>query len=115
MRAAMGAGERTSVTSSTSWLSQHGLTGRNIVVGVGDTGIDYKSTYFYDYQHCVKQGEKGFNDHRKIALYVPLSGTDETASDGHGTHVCGIIAGKANSEETSVSRYNVRINQRCDR
>lgn len=106
MRAAMGAGERTSVTSSTSWLSQHGLTGRNIVVGVGDTGIDYKSTYFYDSQHSVKQGEKGFNDHRKIALYVPLSGTDETASDGHGTHVCGIIAGKANSEETSVSRYN---------
>ncbi|CBK21403.2 uncharacterized protein [Blastocystis hominis] len=85
----------------------HNLNGRNVLVGVGDSGIDWKSTYFYDPDHSVKRAESGSSDHRKISLYVPLFGKDETSTDGHGTHVCGTIAGKAyDSSNSSDALYN---------
>ena len=85
----------------------HNLNGRNVVVGVGDSGVDPKSTYFYDPDHSVKKATSGSSDHRKISLYIPLFGDDETATDGHGTHVCGTIAGKAYTGKDSDALYNV--------
>lgn len=83
----------------------HNLNGRNVVVGVGDSGIDTKSTYFYDPDHTVKKAASGSGDHRKIKLYVPLFGNDEAETDGHGTHMCGTIAGKA--YDSDGSQYDV--------
>ena len=76
-----------------------------MILGIGDTGIDVKSTFFYDPHNSVKYGTTGLSSHRKIALYVPLIDSYEAESEGHGTHVSGIAVGQANSE--SASRYNV--------
>ena len=92
---------------SSKIYKRHNLNGRNVLVGVGDSGIDWKSTYFYDPDHSVKQAASGSSDHRKISLYIPLFGDDETSTDGHGTHVCGTIAGKAYGETIEGTLYNV--------
>ena len=92
---------------SSKIYKRHNLNGQNVLVGVGDSGIDWKSTYFYDSDHSVKQAASGSSDHRKISLYIPLFGDDETATDGHGTHVCGTIAGKAYGETIEGTLYNV--------
>ena len=91
---------------SSKIYKRHNLNGQNVLVGVGDTGIDLMSTFFYDPDHSVRKAESGSSKHRKVSLYVPLFGSDETATDGHGTHVCGTIAGKAYGS-SSDSLYNV--------
>ena len=78
------------------------------MIGVGDTGVDIKSTFFYDAGNSVRYNTKKLdNNHRKIALYVPLSNSEDSVTDGHGTHVCATVLGKANVE--SASQYNVFI------
>ena len=103
-RQTMADGEYSSNEAS-KFYRQHNLNGRNVVVGVGDSGIDLKSTYFYDPDNPVKKAASGSGNHRKVKLYIPLFGSDETYTDGHGTHVCGSIAGKA--YDTDGSQYNV--------
>ena len=72
------------------------VNGKNIVIGVGDTGLDVQSTFFYDAEHSVRYNTKKLDpNHRKVALYVPLMGNSEAVTAGHGTHVCGTIAGKS--------------------
>lgn len=91
---------------SYEWWFLHWVYGKDIIIGVGDTGLDYRSTFFYDSEHDVRIANSRLDkNHRKIALYVPFADNEETATAGHGTHVCGTIAGKANDE--SVSKYNV--------
>ena len=87
----------------------HNLNGRNVVVGVGDSGVDPKSTYFYDPDNDVRKAASGSGNHRKIKLYVPLFGNNEAETDGHGTHMCGTIAGKAH--DSDGSQYNVNSNE----
>ena len=82
------------------------MNGRNVVVGVGDSGVDVKSTYFYDPNNAVKKAASGSGSHRKIKLYVPLFGNDEAETDGHGTHMCGTIAGKAHYSDSSQCNVN---------
>lgn len=80
--------------------------GRNILIGVGDSGLDVANTFFYDPSHAVNYGTgKLDSSHRKVALYYPFLGKTDVSTGGHGTHVCGIIAGKAN--KASASSYNV--------
>jgi hypothetical protein len=64
-----------------------GITGKGVIVGVLDTGVDADHTEF---------------DRRRIDFrYIPLDPTPEGMRavrgfdvHGHGTHVCGIIAGR---------------------
>lgn len=95
-----------SQAESSNILGKHNLHGQNVVVGVGDTGLDVMSTYFYDENHSVRY-KKGTLDknHRKVALYYPLVNKQDDTSEGHGTHVCGILAGKALKQ--SAATYNV--------
>ena len=82
------------------------VNGKNIVIGVGDTGLDVQSTFFYDAEHSVRYNTKKLDpNHRKVALYVPLMGDSEAVTAGHGTHVCATVAGK--SDYAIAGTYNV--------
>ena len=84
------------------------IDGKNIVIGVGDTGLDVQSTFFYDAQHSVRYNTKQLDpNHRKVALYVPLMGDSEVVTAGHGTHVCATVAGK--SDYAIAGTYNVFV------
>jgi len=78
------------VDDSVSATNYLGLTGSNIVVAVSDTGID---TNHPDFQGA------GFS---KVLLDAPTSGVD---SNGHGTHVAGIIAGTGVKSTTVTNAY----------
>ncbi len=64
-----------------------GLDGAAEIVGVGDTGLDVKSCFFWDPNHDV-----GY-EHDKVIGYRGFADYEDTS--GHGTHVCGSIAGRA--------------------
>ncbi len=61
------------------------LTGKGIVVGIVDTGVDYNDT---------ELGGGGFPNGKVIGGYdFADMDSDPMDTDGHGTHVAGIIAG----------------------
>ena len=61
----------------------HNLDGSNVTIAVIDTGIDYNHP---DLRHCYLGGYDFVNDDN-----------DPYDDNGHGTHVCGIIAGDGNA------------------
>ncbi|OHS94380.1 hypothetical protein TRFO_39445 [Tritrichomonas foetus] len=74
-------------------LHKHGITGEGQIVTVIDSGLDYRSCFFNDANHPQPVNITNL-EHRKIVRYDAYA--DTTDFDyGHGTHVCGIIAGKA--------------------
>jgi hypothetical protein len=79
-----------------------GLRGEGQVVGVGDSGLDMDSCYFFDPTVSFKDNTKPEGNlgnvftsatHRKVAYYIGRSDTNMLDGVGHGTHVCGTIAG----------------------
>lgn len=78
-----------------------------MIVGVVDTGIDYRSTFFYDNENSVPFGTEITGSHRKIALYDDHCGRKEYSTGGHGTHVTGTILGKSYNGDDSA--YNVSL------
>jgi len=76
------------------WLD--GLDGSSQIIGVGDTGLDTKSCYFYDENNAVGDG------HYKVVGYRGFADYEDTS--GHGTHVCGSIAGR--TQTAGYSDYN---------
>jgi hypothetical protein len=78
--------------------SAAGLLGDGQIVTIADTGVDSFSCYFYDPQGQIAPSDvsnpKYDLRYRKIIQYNYNScGKKIDAPGGHGTHVCGIIAG----------------------
>lgn len=72
------------------------------MVGVGDSGLDVDSCYFFDPSVSFSAGITTAPDgtrvfesatHRKVAYYLGRKDTVMLDGIGHGTHVCGTIAG----------------------
>jgi hypothetical protein len=91
----------TSMTMHPYWQPAVGLRGEGQVVGVGDSGLDMDSCYFFDpavsFVANTRQEASGkvfsSDAHRKVAYYLGRADTQMTDGVGHGTHVCGSIAG----------------------
>lgn len=99
---------------------QYGLDGRDVIIGIIDTGIDYRHPAFLNANGTTRiisildfslpdpitgQAPRLFtNDQINAALKnsSPLGHEDNT---GHGTHIAGIAAGNQLSEKDSGSRY----------
>lgn len=99
-----------SMTGNKSIIWDHSLTGNNIVIGIGDTGVDeYHCMFGEEGEPAMKYGTIN-SDFRKIYSYMPYCDKFDISS-GHGTHVCGIAAGKCyngHSEYNSLA-YNSKI------
>ena len=81
--------------------AQLNLTGRGVVIAIGDTGVDFDSCFFHDPLRPVPVNRVD-TAHRKIITYItvddPKKGKKERAapgdSAGHGTHTAGSVAGE---------------------
>ena len=79
------------------------LTGKGIVIGIADTGLDANSCFFYDPDHSVPYDTISYH-HRKIAYYGSHNGDRTDTPSGHGTHVSGTAAGM--TIEPGFTLYN---------
>ena len=94
---------RTDTASTPIW--NMGLKGQGEVIGVGDTGIDVDSCFFWDSNGGSRPGPPlapvKSTTHRKIVSYQGGHGAGTgDASDGvrgHGTHVVGSIVGSVDA------------------
>jgi subtilisin family serine protease len=80
-------------------FSEVGLTGKEQVIAIADTGVDVNSCYFYDPDHAVPFVDDYLtpiynhsSKHRSIELYFAFMDKYD-AVNGHGTHVSGIASG----------------------
>mmetsp|Transcript_44862 Transcript_44862/g.65927 ORF Transcript_44862/g.65927 Transcript_44862/m.65927 type:complete len:933 (+) Transcript_44862:60-2858(+) len=82
--------------NSRPWFDA-GLTGKGQVVAISDTGVDTDNCYFYDSNSTSDFKKDGniYPSARKIVQYKVASGANSKDSKfGHGTHVCGTVAGR---------------------
>ena len=80
------------------WLKNASYTGEGVVVGVYDTGIDFTHPAFNEIGSDGKEKARkasGYDDTRTVAK--------KSLTNGHGTHVAGIIGG--NGRESTNKMY----------
>jgi subtilisin family serine protease len=69
-----------------------GITGERQVVNVADTGVHFQNVFFCDANHSLESVTSRANcGHRKIVRIH----ANVDYKGGHGTHVCGTVAGEA--------------------
>lgn len=85
-----------------------GLTGKNQIVNLVDTGIDEFHPFFYDDRmRAPRSDANNLNfdlNHRKIVSIYNASDYKDDKS-GHGTHCAGNILGKADCETCPINKY----------
>jgi hypothetical protein len=80
----------------------HGIHGEDQIVGVMDSGLDYNSCWFRE----VGAAPPG-PSHRKVIDYSLYGGVAYDGCDiGHGTHVCGTLAGDQSYINAGNYSYN---------
>ncbi len=91
-----------------------GITGKGMVIGIGDSGLDYKHCFFddpdtdWDANVVVIDRVLTFTSetHRKIRLYRAFA--DFLDGNGHGTHTSGTLAGMPYGNSVAeASRVNI--------
>ncbi|EAY18352.1 Clan SB, family S8, subtilisin-like serine peptidase [Trichomonas vaginalis G3] len=84
-------------------ITKMGITGKKQVVTIIDTVLDVNHTFFYDPYHKVSSSMN--SQHRKVVKYFSLFDNHD-AINGHGTHIAGIVAGKALESDSMQSLYS---------
>ncbi|KAG2389049.1 hypothetical protein C9374_014449 [Naegleria lovaniensis] len=88
-------------------VTYRGLTGKNQIVTVGDSGLDGNSCFFHDSDHEVPYvnttSSLSVSSHRKIASYWGLMDTI-SEDNAHGTHVAGTIVSQSTTD--ALSQHN---------
>jgi subtilisin family serine protease len=92
-----------------SMYSEHGITGKNQIIGYGDSGLDIYNCFFWDEEHAVPFTNASVplpqTQHRKIIGYNAYM--DELDDEvGHGTHVGGTLAGQSLYPSSPINDYN---------
>lgn len=82
-----------------------GINGEGEIITIIDSGLDMKSTYFYDSEHPNFQFNKIQTEQRKVILYNTESG-DNRDDSGHGTHVAGTASGKSSCQNCNAELYD---------
>jgi len=92
---------QSNVTGQTPVWDQ-GLHGEGEIVAVMDSGIDYNSCWFRD------GGAAPGPSHRKVIDYTVYGGgvAYDGCDIGHGTHVCGTLAGDQSDVNPGIYDYN---------
>ncbi|OHT09926.1 hypothetical protein TRFO_21007 [Tritrichomonas foetus] len=85
-------------------IQEAGIDGTGETVVIADTGLDVMNTFFHDSNHEV-QFDTYDPNHRKVVYYGTVSG-DKIDISGHGTHVSGTCAGKAEDQANPRSNYD---------
>jgi hypothetical protein len=79
-----------------------GLHGEELIAGVMDSGLDYASCWFRDHGNPLPGPT-----HRKVIDYEEWGGNAyDGCSNGHGTHVCGTLAGDQSYINPGNFNYN---------
>lgn len=69
-------------------LRKHGMNGKQVIIGIGDTGIDEKSTFFFDRDHSIQYDKASLDlTHRKVVYYQNLGDHTDT-KDRHARDAC---------------------------
>jgi hypothetical protein len=79
---------RDHILMTTCIYFEAGLTGQGQVAAIGDTGVDWKSCYFYDPGVPLPVNPTNTSSpHRKFVGYLLVDGSDTVDEPyGHGTH-----------------------------
>lgn len=87
-------------------------TGKGVIVGLMDTGIDPNHSNFFNADEDVSRVQRFWNFPSSNGTYQTydsesvLNFTTDNAKQTHGTHVAGIMAGSYESNSTKVARLN---------
>jgi hypothetical protein len=92
----------TELSPDTRVLYRNGLSGAGQVVGVGDSGLDMRSCFFYEAGLALPEDNANnlYPTAAKVVQYVSFADNVEGDFGGHGTHVAGTVAGFGGASST---------------